>query len=260
MQASPSLQRCRPAARGSSSARWRRRRCRRRGSRRAAGRRPGLPPHTPAWQVSPVVQALPSLQAVPSASAGSSRRPVAGRRCRRRGTGPARRRSPGSSPCRCRAWQVSVCVHALPSLHAVPLRLRRVRAGAGRRVAGAGVVALVGRRAASPGCRRRRRRAWQVSVCVQALPSLQAVPSAFGGFEQTPVVGLQVPAHVALVRAPCSVTGFAAGADAAPGRCRSACRRCRRCRRCRWPSPGWSRRRSPGCRCPPCGTGPARCR
>jgi hypothetical protein len=36
--------------------------------------------------------------------------------------------------------------------------------------------------------------AWQVSVCVQALPSLQAVPSAAFGFEQTPVAGLQTPA------------------------------------------------------------------
>src|SRR5947207_100554 len=34
----------------------------------------------------------------------------------------------------------------------------------------------------------------QVSVCVQALPSLQAVPSALGGFEHTPVLVLQVPA------------------------------------------------------------------
>src|SRR5437867_3086390 len=35
---------------------------------------------------------------------------------------------------------------------------------------------------------------WQVSVCVQALPSLQDVPSAAFGFEQVPVAGLQVPA------------------------------------------------------------------
>src|SRR2546425_60612 len=34
---------------------------------------------------------------------------------------------------------------------------------------------------------------WQVSVCVQALPSLHAEPSAFGGVEQWPVHGLQVP-------------------------------------------------------------------
>jgi len=35
---------------------------------------------------------------------------------------------------------------------------------------------------------------WQVSVCVQALPSLQAAPFAFGGFEQAPVEGSHVPA------------------------------------------------------------------
>jgi hypothetical protein len=33
-----------------------------------------------------------------------------------------------------------------------------------------------------------------VSVCVQALPSLQAEPSAFAGFEQVPVAGSQTPA------------------------------------------------------------------
>ena len=35
---------------------------------------------------------------------------------------------------------------------------------------------------------------WQLSVCVQALPSLQAVPFALAGFEHWPVDGLQVPA------------------------------------------------------------------
>ena len=34
---------------------------------------------------------------------------------------------------------------------------------------------------------------WQVSVCVQALPSLQAEPSDFVGFEHAPVEGLHVP-------------------------------------------------------------------
>jgi len=33
-----------------------------------------------------------------------------------------------------------------------------------------------------------------VSVCVQALPSLQAVPFGAFGFEQVPVAGSQVPA------------------------------------------------------------------
>ena len=35
---------------------------------------------------------------------------------------------------------------------------------------------------------------WQVSVRVQALPSLQAVPFVLVGFEHTPVVVSQVPA------------------------------------------------------------------
>jgi hypothetical protein len=36
--------------------------------------------------------------------------------------------------------------------------------------------------------------AWQVSLWVQALPSLQAAPSAFVGLEHTPLPGSQVPA------------------------------------------------------------------
>ena len=41
--------------------------------------------------------------------------------------------------------------------------------------------------------------AWQASLCVQALPSSQVVPSGFGETEQVPVAGLQTPA---LVHAP----------------------------------------------------------
>ena len=35
---------------------------------------------------------------------------------------------------------------------------------------------------------------WHVSVCVQASPSLHAVPFAAAGFEHAPVAGLHVPA------------------------------------------------------------------
>jgi hypothetical protein len=35
---------------------------------------------------------------------------------------------------------------------------------------------------------------WHASVCVHALPSLHAVPSAAVGFEHAPLLGLQVPA------------------------------------------------------------------
>jgi hypothetical protein len=36
--------------------------------------------------------------------------------------------------------------------------------------------------------------AWQLSLVVQALPSLQLVPLAAFGFEHIPVAGLHVPA------------------------------------------------------------------
>jgi hypothetical protein len=36
--------------------------------------------------------------------------------------------------------------------------------------------------------------AWQVSLCVQASPSVQLVPFGALGFEQEPVAGLHVPA------------------------------------------------------------------
>ena len=69
----------------------------------------------------------------------------------------------------------------------------RVAAGARRQVARAGRVADVGR-----ACRRRRSPtqvpAWQRSVVVHMLLSLQVVPSAASGLLHTPVVGLHVPA------------------------------------------------------------------
>src|SRR4029077_4295791 len=35
--------------------------------------------------------------------------------------------------------------------------------------------------------------AWQLSVCVQAFPSLQGLPFAATGFEHVPLLGLHVP-------------------------------------------------------------------
>jgi len=50
--------------------------------------------------------------------------------------------------------------------------------------------------------------AWQVSVCVQAFPSLQGVPFGFARFEHVPFAGSQVPAswHGSLGA---HITGFA---------------------------------------------------
>jgi hypothetical protein len=49
--------------------------------------------------------------------------------------------------------------------------------------------------------------AWQVSLCVHALPSSQAVPSAADGFEQAPVAVSHVPAEWHWSEA-AQVTGF----------------------------------------------------
>src|SRR6185503_15293856 len=102
-------------------------------------------------------------------------------------------------------WQLSVCVQALPSLQAVPLGATGFEHApvAGLQVPERwhGSLAVQVTRfvpAQVPD--------WQLSVCVQALPSLQAVPLGATGFEQ-PVAGLQVPArwHWSLAA---QVTGF----------------------------------------------------
>jgi len=89
-------------------------------------------------------------------------------------------------------WQVSVCVQASPSVHAVPSAL-----------AGFEQVPVAGLQTPTlwhwsdavhvtelPPVQMP---VWQVSVCVQASPSVQAEPSALAGFEQVPVAGLQTP-------------------------------------------------------------------
>src|SRR5438045_3420504 len=90
--------------------------------------------------------------------------------------------------------QVSGAVQGIPSLHDVP----SAAAGfsehtpvAGSQVAAAGHSTDA---AQVTGPLPPHAPAWQVSVCVQPLPSLQAVPSAAAGFEHVPVAGSQVPA------------------------------------------------------------------
>jgi hypothetical protein len=90
------------------------------------------------------------------------------------------------------AWHESVCVHASSSLHAVPSAL-----------AGFEQVPVPGSQlpaswhwslaTQTTGFEPVHVPAWQVSPCVQASASLHTEPSAFAGFEQTPVAGLQVP-------------------------------------------------------------------
>jgi hypothetical protein len=90
---------------------------------------------------------------------------------------------------------VSVCVHAFPSLHAVPSTATGFAhapvtglhvPGPWHWSAAAHVTGVVPTQAP----------AWQTSRCVHALPSLHAVPSATGiGLVHAPVVGSHVPAE-----------------------------------------------------------------
>ncbi len=99
----------------------------------------------------------------------------------------------GFDPVQVPAWQLSLCVQALPSLQAAPFAF-------------AGFEQVPVLRSQVParwhwslavqttGFAPLQEPAWQVSLCVQAFPSLHAVPFGFAGFEQVPVLGLQVPA------------------------------------------------------------------
>src|SRR5437870_1034018 len=152
----------------------------------------GVPAQTPAWQVSPVVQALPSLQLVPLATGwGFGQVPVAGSQL------PPVWHWSGAGhtmpvPLQTPAWQVSPVVKVLPSLQAVPLAtggfeqvpISGLQVPAVWHWSGAGQTTAVPWQTPP----------WQLSAVVQALPSLHAVPFGAGGFEHVPVAGLQVPA------------------------------------------------------------------
>ena len=101
----------------------------------------------------------------------------------------------GFDPVHAPAWHVSVCVHALPSLHAVP------SGAAGFEqlpVPGSQVPATWHWSLAvqTTGFDPVHTPAWHLSVpCVHAFPSLHTVPFGTAGFEQVPVPGLHVPAR-----------------------------------------------------------------
>jgi hypothetical protein len=99
----------------------------------------------------------------------------------------------GLEPAHAPPWHVSVCVHPLPSLQAVPFAAigfehtpvdkSHVPATWHWSLA----VQVTGLEPAhTPD--------WQASVRVHAFPSLQVVPFAAMGFEQAPVAGSHVPA------------------------------------------------------------------
>jgi hypothetical protein len=78
------------------------------------------PPHTPASQVSPVVQALPSLHSVPLVAAGFEHVPLVGSQVPATWHSSSAEQVTGVPP-QTPLAQLSPVVQALPSLHAVPL-------------------------------------------------------------------------------------------------------------------------------------------
>src|SRR5438093_419631 len=81
----------------------------------------GVPLQLPSLQVSIGVQALPSLHAVPSTLAGLEHAPFAGSQVPAVWHWSEAEQVTGLEPVQVPLWQVSLCVQALPSSHAVPL-------------------------------------------------------------------------------------------------------------------------------------------
>ena len=82
------------------------------------------PAHVPDSQVSVCVQALPSLHEVPSGVLGFVQVPVAALHVPPTWHWSLAEHVTGLEPVQTPVWHVSVCVHALPSLHAVPFEAR----------------------------------------------------------------------------------------------------------------------------------------
>src|SRR5205823_3424988 len=139
-----------------------------------------VPTQAPAWQVSVRVQALPSLQEAPSGLTGLLQAPVAGSQVPAVWHWSEAGHTTGFVPTQAPAWQVSVRGQALPSLQEAPSGLTGLLQAP---VAGSQVPAVWHWSGAghTPGFVPTQAPAWQVSVRVQALPSLQEAPSGLTG-------------------------------------------------------------------------------
>ena len=82
-----------------------------------------LPVHTPYWQVSVRVHGVPSMHVVPFAFAGFEQSPVAGSHVPTLWHWSRATHTTGLTSVQTPLWQVSVLVHALLSLQAVPFGL-----------------------------------------------------------------------------------------------------------------------------------------
>ena len=79
-----------------------------------------LPSQRPAWHTSVCVQALPSAHLVPFGAMGSEQVPVLALQRPTEWHWSLAAQVTGFAPLQAPVWQVSLCVHALPSLHGAP--------------------------------------------------------------------------------------------------------------------------------------------
>jgi hypothetical protein len=151
------------------------------------------PTQVPAVQVSAPLQTVASAHELPSGFAGFEQTPVDASQVPATWQASEATQTTGLSPVQAPAWHVSVCVQALPSLQALPLGLAGLEQTP---VAVSQVPASWHWSDAvhTTGLPPVHAPAWHVSVCVQAFESLHVAPFALAGFEQRPVLGLQVPA------------------------------------------------------------------
>ena len=136
---------------------------------------------------------LPSLHAVPFGAAGFEQ-PVAGSHVPTTWHWSLAVQTTGLEPVHTPAWHVSVCVHRLPSLHAVPFGAAGFEQAP---VPGSHVPATWHWSLAVhvTGFVPLHVPAWHLSVCVHPSPSLHAVPFGALGSEQFPVPESHVPAR-----------------------------------------------------------------
>lgn len=162
-----------------------------------------LPVQTPVWQLLDCVQGLPSSHVVPFAAfVCAEHRPVDGAQVPATWQTVAGVQVTGLAPMQAPPWQVSVCVHLLPSSHGVPFAMF---AGV-EHVPSAGLHVLAILHAVAPaqltGLLPVQTPPWHVSVCVHLLPSLHDVPFVtFACAEHWPLAGSHVLAALHAVAA-----------------------------------------------------------
>jgi hypothetical protein len=138
----------------------------------------GVPPHTPPAQLSLVVQALLSLHVVPFPAFGFVHTPVPVLQVPATWHVSSAVHTTGFDPVQTPDWQVSVWVQALLSLQAVPLGFWPLVEQTPVETLQVAAKLHWSPAAQTTGFDPTQTLFWHVSLCVQALPSLHAVPFA----------------------------------------------------------------------------------